>query len=334
MLEKKIISSEELAKFGSAENLNQQAHALIAQQKETLDTAAQNYAALDKIQTRTFDFEHFKIVAQFNPERIRSSAAKTDAKSIAERPCFLCTENLPTEQKGILFQNKYLILTNPYPIFSEHLTISRLDHTPQQILPHFSEMMDLSKELHDFTLFYNGPKCGASAPDHFHFQAGTKGMLPVEKEFTELENNYSEVLFQNEKLKIIAVENYLRRFIAIVSGDKKEIQQTFDFIYKHLEKERDEEPRMNILCNFENDNWRIIIFPREKQRPSHYYRNDENRILVSPAAAELGGILILPNKEDFEKITQKEVEEIYREVTLNRREFRELCVKSKNISIS
>jgi len=191
----------------------------------------------------------------------------------------------------------------------------------------------LSKELHDFTLFYNGPKCGASAPDHFHFQAGIKGVMPVEQEFSFLEKQFSEVLFQNQKLKIVAVENYLRRFIAIISKDKNEILQKFEFLYKNLNTNSAEEPMMNILSNFENDNWRIIIFPREKQRPSHYYRNDENQILVSPAAAELGGILILPNKEDFEKITQKEIEEIYGEVTVNKQEFRELCVNFKNFSI-
>ena len=330
VLEKKIISLKELANFGLTENLNEQARSLLAQQKATWETVAQNYEALNRVQTRTFNFGHFKIVAQFNPGRIRSSAAKTDAQSISERPCFLCIENLPTEQKGILFQNNYLILTNPYPIFSEHLTISRLDHTPQQIRPHFSEMLDLSKELQSFTLFYNGPKCGASAPDHFHFQAGVKGIMPLEQEISSLENQFSEVLNQNKKLKMIAVKNYLRNFIAFISNDKNEIQQNFEFLYKNLKTDSTEEPMMNILCYFENNTWRIIIFPREKQRPSHFYRNDEHRILVSPAAAELGGILILPEKNDFEKITKKEIEEIYGEVTLNKQEFRELCLVLKN----
>ncbi len=125
------------------------------------------------------------------------------------------------------------------------------------------------------------------------------------------------------------MENYLRRFIAIISKDKNEILQKFEFLYKNLNTNSAEEPMMNILSNFENDKWRIIIFPRAKQRPSHYYQNDENHILVSPAAAELGGILILPNKEDFEKITQKEVEEIYGEVTLNGYDFAKLKKTAK-----
>ena len=331
MIQEKTILLQELARFGDVSTLNEQAKTLVIEQTNSWKLAANNYFGLTRAENKKFDFGHFKIVAQFNPERIRSSAAKTDAKSIAERPCFLCIENLPSEQKGILYQNDYLILTNPYPIFSEHLTISRLDHTPQQILPHFSEMLDLSKKLNDFTVFYNGPKCGASAPDHFHFQAATKSVMPVEMEFSLLEKQFSEVLFQNEKVKIIAIENYLRRFIAIISKDKNEIQQEFELLYKNLKTDSAEEPMMNILSNFEYDTWRTIIFPREKQRPTHFYRKDKNRILVSPAAAELGGILILPNKEDFEKITKKDIEEIYGEVTLNRDDFAKLKRTAKKL---
>ncbi len=201
MLGEKIISQSELSKYGSTINLNEQSKALIRQQTNNWQLAANNYFALNKVETRTFDFGHFKILAQFNPERIRSSAAKTDDKSIAKRPCFLCIENLPPEQKGILFQNKYLILINPYPIFTEHLTISSLEHIPQQILPHFSDLLDLSKKLHGFTLFYNGPKCGASAPDHFHFQAGIKGIMPVEQEFSFLEKQFSRSSLSKRKIK-------------------------------------------------------------------------------------------------------------------------------------
>ena len=115
------ISLPQLSKFGLVENINEQAKSLVTQQKETWDLARKNFKGLNRIQTNHFNFDHFNITVQFNPERIRSSAAKTDAKSIAERPCFLCLKNLPAEQKGIVFQNKYLILTNPYPIFPVHL---------------------------------------------------------------------------------------------------------------------------------------------------------------------------------------------------------------------
>lgn len=329
----KIISSIELAHYGSVDNLSEQAKSLVLQQKATWETAAQNYKALTRVQTKTFYFEHCKIIVQFNPERIRSSAAKTDVKSIAERPCFLCLQNLPPEQKGILFQGKYLILTNPFPIFPVHLTISKLEHTPQEILLHFSDLLELSYNLNDFTVFYNGPKCGASAPDHFHFQAVVKNSLTIEFEFNMLVNRFAEILFQNEKTKVIAVENYLRRFIAIVSHDKIEIEKNFQRIYQNMVSGDKEEPMLNILCSFQEGKWRLIIFPREKQRPSHFYRTNESQIVVSPAAVEMGGVLVLPGEEDFRKITKKEIEEIYGEVTVNQEAFDKLIFDIKGNSI-
>lgn len=320
----KTITFAELTRFGRVDNLNKQAKTLVAQQKSTWEMAGKNYEALKRAQTKTFDFGHFRIVTQFNPERIRSSAAKTDAKSIAERPCFLCVDNLPTVQKGILFQNKFLILTNPFPIFPVHLTISKLEHSLQEITGNFSDLLELSMNLAEFTVFYNGPKCGASAPDHFHFQAIMTNALPIETEFATLGNQYAEILFQNEKIKILAVENYLRRFIAIVSNDKNEIEKRFKHICKNLETGSGEEPMMNILSSFQHDKWRVIIFPRDKQRPSHFFRTDEKQIMVSPAAVEMGGFLVLPGKEDFLKITKKEIEEIYGEVTVNQEDFKNL----------
>ncbi len=329
MLKSKIISLKELLKFGSVETLNKQANSLVEQQQTTWKIAAKNFDALNRIQTQDFDFEHFKITVQFNPERIRSSAAKTDAKSIAARPCFLCLENLPPEQKGIVFQDKYLILTNPYPIFPKHLTISNLEHIPQQILPHFNDLLELSQNLPEFTVFYNGPKCGASAPDHFHFQAGNTGFLPVEKEFRDLEKHHSEILFQNTDTKIIAIENYLRRFVAIISSDKNQLVEKFKLIYDQLNKSGDE-PKMNILCNFIEDAWRVIIFPREIQHPSHFFKTGDKQIIVGPAAVELAGVLILPREQDFKKITKTEIAEIYDEVTIGSENFKNLIQQIKS----
>lgn len=329
MLENKIIAPDELVKFGNVKNINEQAFSLVIQQRSVWEVANTNYKALNGIQTKTFDFGHFKILAQFNAGRIRSSAAKTDAKSIADRPCFLCVENLPEVQKGIVFQDKYLILVNPFPIFPKHFTIPSFNHTPQQIKNHFADMLDLSAVLTGFTVFYNGPKCGASAPDHFHFQAGEKGLLPVEQEFLNLEENYSEVLIQTEKIKVIAVENYLRQFVAFISADKNEVERIFEKVYSMLETGQNEEPMLNVLCNFENGTWRVILFPRQKQRSSHFFRTDEKQIIVSPAAVELGGLLVLPREEDFNKITENDIAEIFGEVTMDFTTFKKLTKKLK-----
>lgn len=325
----KIISIKELEKFGTVENLNNQAISLIEQQKATWETAARNYAALNLLKTRIFYFNNFKIIAQFNPERIRSSAAKTDAKSIAGRPCFLCLKNLHDDQQGILFQNKYLILANPYPIFQRHLTISGLEHVPQEILPNFADLLDLSRNMPGFTVFYNGPQCGASAPDHFHFQAGNTGFLPVDNEFETIMNNSSEI-FHKSNCKIIAPNEYLRRFVVLISSDKFQLIEYFNFIYNKLNNQTYNEPKMNVICNFIEKKWRIIIFPREKQHPSHFFKTGEERIIVGPAAVELGGILVLPREDDFKKITKTEITEIYDEVTIKSEKFNDLVQALKH----
>ena len=330
MFNQKIISPDELLGYGAVSNLNEQAIALVKQQQETWELAQKNYRALAGVQTKTFDFAHFKIIVQHNPERIRSSAAKTDAKSIAERPCFLCLENLPPEQKGILFGEDYLLLTNPFPIFSTHLTIPRLQHIPQKIPAYFDDMLKLSRELNDFTVFYNGPQTGASAPDHFHFQAGSNGLLPFEKELAALAKNHAEVVLQNNDVTVFAVSDYLRRFIAIESENCAAIQHVFKMIYKLLPAENNQEPLLNILCNYKNGSWQVNLFPREKQRPSHFYRTGENQFIVSPASVELGGVMIFPRPEDFNKITQKTIEEIYGEVTIREEAFLQILRQIKS----
>ena len=331
MIEKKQVLINDLALFGPVGNLNEQAKTMVAHQKQNWPVVQKNFDALYKIQNRTFDFGHFKIKTQFNPGRIRSSAAKTDAISIATRPCFLCLKNLPKEQSGLVFQSKYLVLVNPFPIFPVHLTISHQEHTLQEIHKYFPEMLDLSKMLSDFTVFYNGPKTGASAPDHFHFQGIIKNSLPIETEFEILKKNFSEIVFQDKKTKVIAIENYLRNFISIISDDKSEIEKIFNVVYKNIPSQDNTEPMLNVLSSFRNEQWRIIIFPRAKQRPEYFFFDDERQIISSPASVEMGGILVLPREEDFRKITKKEIQTIYKEVTIKREDFEnlKLCLKDK-----
>lgn len=322
MVEQKRITDEELFGYGPVANLNEQVVALGKQQQNTWKLAQKNYRALAGVQTKKFDFGHFKIVVQHNPERIRSSAAKTDAKSIAERPCFLCLENLPSEQKGIPFHDQYMILVNPFPIFPRHLTIPHLSHTPQRIKHFFPDMLKLSRELTGFTLFYNGPKCGASAPDHFHYQAGNTGFLPVEEEFELLEKQFADIIFSNDRTTVAAVENYLRRFVSLHSSNFEELSAVFNVVFEMLPANDEPEPMLNILCNYHQNEWRVVIFPREKQRPSHFFETGEKQIVVGPASVELGGVLILPRDQDFRKITKNTLEEIFSEVTLSEHDFK------------
>ncbi len=324
MLQEKIITEEELSAYGPVDNLNEQAIALVRQQREAWGLAGNNYAALDRVQSRIFDYGHFQIHVHHNPGRMRSSAAITDAKTIAQRPCFLCTQNLPPEQKGILFGDDYLILANPFPIFPVHLTIPHQEHIPQRLEHFFSDMLDLSRNLSGFTVFYNGPRCGASAPDHFHFQAGNRGFLRIEKEFDSLKQEHAKAYIQKNELEVFAVENYLRRFLAIVSPEKKAIIDAFGFIYSLLSKGSPEEPMLNVLAWHAEEKWHVVIFPRERQRPSHFFESGTNQIIVGPAAVEMGGILILPRDEDFERIDNEIISDIYNEVTLSASSFKHL----------
>lgn len=159
-----------------------QASELLVKQLATWPLAAQNYCALESVRSQSFDLGGCTVHTQFNPARALSSGAKVDARSLRERKCFLCPENLPVEQERLPFGLRYLVLCNPYPIFTEHFTIPSREHAPQRILSRIDDFLELTRRLDRFTLFYNGPRCGASAPDHAHFQAVTRGVMPLDRE--------------------------------------------------------------------------------------------------------------------------------------------------------
>ena len=165
--------------------IKDQVNELFEQQLSVWEMARNNFEGLKTVQIREFDFDGFGVKVQFNPARMVSSGAKVDAKTIAQRKCFLCAANRPEVQRGIEWRD-YDILINPFPIFPRHLTIPRREHVDQQLVPYISDMFDLARELPDFVVFYNGPKCGASAPDHMHFQAGNADFLPLVGDYFNL----------------------------------------------------------------------------------------------------------------------------------------------------
>jgi ATP adenylyltransferase/5',5'''-P-1,P-4-tetraphosphate phosphorylase II len=157
----------------------EQVNGLISRQMNDWSLAGNNYAALAGVKVKRFEVNGREVQVQFNPARIVSSAAKVDDKSLSERRCFLCAANRPVEQEGLAWGDLYTILVNPFPIFPRHLTIPSNNHKPQRIKGRIGDMLGLAADLHDFVIFYNGPKCGASAPDHCHFQAGSKGLMSL-----------------------------------------------------------------------------------------------------------------------------------------------------------
>jgi hypothetical protein len=278
------------------------------------DLARLNYSQLEKVRTRSLDFGTFEVLVQFNPERIRSSAAKVDAKSIGDRPCFLCGKNRPPEQKGIAFENNLTILVNPFPIFRRHLTMPSEDHTGQRIADNFGTMLLLAQAIKSYTVFYNGPQCGASAPDHFHFQAGNTGFMPIESDFRN--GKHASLHHSEPGLEVWIWKNYLRGIITFKGSDREKIVRIFDLLYTILsELQQDKpEPMLNILTGFDSGVWIIHIIPRKLHRPAQFFAEGSGQILISPAAVDLGGVIITPREEDFNRIRKSDVEDIFRQI--------------------
>lgn len=319
-MSKIFLTDKELQKFGDISNWSNKAEALLKQQKESWQLLKENYEGLNFIKIKTFEFDEFKLKVQFNPARITSTAAKVDNKSISDRKCFLCSENLPRVQKGIKYNNDYIILCNPYPIFAQHLTIPHVKHIPQRIDNSFNELLKLSKDLSSkFFVFYNGPQCGASAPDHLHFQAGLKNSVPIENEFKNIVNKFGKNVISKKHISVYVVNNTIRNFILISASLEEEISSMFKNVLDKLKKmnSSNDEPLLNILSFYENNIWNVLIFPRAKHRPDQYFLSNEKQILISPASVDIAGLSILPREEDFNKITRDDLIDIYSQVTLN-----------------
>ena len=296
-------------------NLNAQITSLFAEQLSNWELARNNYNGLKTVRTKSFSFGDFDINVQFNPARITSSGAKVDAKTIAERKCFLCLENLPAEQKGV-DAGEYTILVNPFPIFPQHFTIPRKEHTDQQIKPYFTDMLELAEALDEFLIFYNGPKCGASAPDHMHFQAGTKDLLPLINDYKRLKSTHNEVLVESGAFQLSKFNNYLRTVYCIESINIESAKDAFEKLYSHLQTEESVEPMMNIVCYFEEEKWFTFILPRVAFRPWQYTAQGDNQLMISPATVEMSGIFITPIESHFERITKEDIESIFEQVSL------------------
>ncbi|HUI33383.1 MAG: DUF4922 domain-containing protein [Dysgonamonadaceae bacterium] len=276
-------------------NLQNQIDQLFSSQRMEWELLNNNIKQLDNVEQRSITWgNNIEVVLQYNPARITSASAKVDKKSIQERACFLCAENRPKIQKGVPFMDKYIMLCNPYPILQNHLTIPLHSHVPQLIGKKMDDMLSLSEQLPEYIVFYNGPKCGASAPDHFHFQAGLK---------TDI---------------LLTGDNDLRSCLRIESDVKEEAEELFYDVYNYLKTHQpdEDEPMMNIISFMENSKYVIHVFPRKLHRPWQYFTEGKNQLLISPGALDMAGMFITPRKEDFEKLSRDEIEDIYAQVSM------------------
>jgi hypothetical protein len=233
------------------------------------------------------------------------------------RQCFLCPGHLPEAQKGILHRNEYLILCNPMPVFSPHFTLSHLDHRRQAITGRINTFLQFMADFGSgWTVLYNGPRCGASAPDHHHFQAVPSGLMPVEKEILQKER--VTLMTTVNCCLVYRVKDLGREVVVLEGDDVTALGSAFDRFLESLRKvlSIEEEPMMNIAGFHGKGKGCLVIFPRRKHRPDAFFREDNSRLVISPGAIDMGGVLITPRGRDFEQSDAASIEGIYEEVSL------------------
>ena len=292
---------------------------LIDRQLASWPEAARRYRDLREVQTKEITIGGMPVRVQYNPARAVSTLARTDAASIAARPCFLCRENRPQQQEAMPFEGcdgrRYEILVNPFPIFPEHFTVPAVDHVPQRIAGRFPDMLRLADTFPDMTVFYNGPESGASAPDHFHFQMGCRGFLPVERHFGLLG---PKTVMRPGAAVIALTSAYIPGLPVITAPDAKSAEAAFLRVLRSLPvSPRTGEPQLNILCWKERTDsdivFRILVIPRKAHRPSCYYAPEGEAVRISPASVDLGGVFIVPVEEDFRRTDAEVLQSIIRE---------------------
>ena len=270
-----------------------------------------NYQALSQVKVKDMTIDGFPAKLFFNPARVRSVMADVSPEALQQRACFLCPDGVEEHQLTHKWDSPtghtYYIRVNPFPIFSPHFTVSSSVHERQELLPHLESMLHLAKELPEMTIFYNGPMCGASAPDHMHFQAVPRHSLPIEDHF---DTNYANaILVQEADLQdhLAAVKRILA-----MGTIPEEASQTGSLTIgaSHAEEY---EPRWNIVTWYD-EKWHTVVFFRKESRPMCFFAPEEERILFSPATVEMGGIGIVANRESFDRLTPEKLRDIIREV--------------------
>ena len=292
-----------------------------------------NYQALSQVEVKDMTIDGFPAKLFFNPARVRSVMADVSPEALQKRACFLCPDGVEEYQLTHNWDSPtghtYYIRVNPFPIFSPHFTVSSSVHERQELLPHLESMLHLAQQLPEMTIFYNGPMCGASAPDHMHFQAVPRHSLPIEDHFS---TNYANaILVQEDDLQdhLTAVKKVLA-----MGTIPNEASQTGSLTIGATHAE-EYEPRWNIVSWYEPDSnspqdgltaagsqtsnsrrrsFNTIVFFRKESRPMCFFAPEEERILFSPATVEMAGIGIVANRESFDRLTPTRLRDIIREV--------------------
>lgn len=304
----------------------QQTQALWRRQLAEWPMLRKGLDGLRQSKTRTFNVAGSQVVIQFNPVRAGSASAKVDAASLAARPCFLCPENRPAEQRAVEYGRDWMVLCNPFPIFDPHFTIINREHAPQRLASCAETILKLAHDFQGcYSVFYNGPLCGASAPDHLHLQASPAGVTPFERELAaelcvdRARNGHRWIDWVRAGDVQVGITTPGRRAAVVMIGHAADtVRETLDEVLTLLGQIRpaEPEPMMNLFAEFVDGRWLIWLYPRQAHRPSNYGK-DPDQFLVSPGAADLAGLLITPKKEDFDRMTAEDIKRFYDEVLLS-----------------
>ena len=271
-----------------------------------------------------------QLKVQWNPARIVSTGAKIDKKTLGDRPCFLCDKNRPKEQISKQIDERFLLLVNPFPILPIHFTIPARKHQPQSIYKNYGEMHRFLSLHSELMVFYNGPKCGASAPDHLHFQAGTSGILPLQANWQRLSRNLTDIISLNDDEKIALIHDFVVPAFVIISKSEDSDEALFQRLYKSMPVHGDEtEPMMNIIAWRKGDEYISVVIPREKHRPEAYFAEGDAQMMVSPGALDMSGLIITPREEDFRKLTEESATAILQECGVSTDKMNSIVTKLK-----
>lgn len=294
-------------------SLQDDVEALLRQQLDEWPLLRKGVDGLAAARTRSVLAGGVEVLVRHIPHRVTSTTAAVDAESIAKRPCFLCAGNLDSRERGLPFGPDFTIYGNPFPIVPRHLTIVHREHRPQRIAGLAGAMLDLAAALPGLFVLYNGPRCGASAPDHLHLQAGSRDGLPI--------------VAVAARAAGLAVEAYGLRALLLRDSERARLVDRIERVLSALEAATGQEPEpwVNAAVFHEGGTgWSVLLFPRGKHRPDAFHTGE---LTVSPAAVDLCGILVTPREQDFERLTGADVETVFREVTLPEAPFQEALAR-------
>ncbi len=295
------------------------AKALIEHQKQTWPMLAEGYRSLAQIETRPIKVRESSVILQHNPGRKRSTSARVDRASVASRQCFLCPDTLPREEKGIAYGD-LVILCNPFPILEDHLSIVHRQHVEQKIQGSLESLLALARDFGpDFFVLYNGPQCGASAPDHLHFQSCSRKVIPIENDLgADEQSEQCAVCAEGRDDFELCTLADCARSVAVFRGNK--FLTVARWIYKTLgalASNHQAEPMVNIIATHDGSAWTVYLFPRARHRPQCFYAEGPEQLTVSPGAIDMAGVVVAPVRDHFERIDARALEEIFSEVSLD-----------------